>query len=182
MIFHPPWQTKITIISCRTKVRSFISWTQTEHTLTTLKKENELSVVYKLTNLVRWTNQNVCTGLQIFQMNLHIFNKIKISKNVKRKTKKHLQYRAKKERKTDPFDEVRVFDQTKSAPKRVVDGGAMCLELGGESSVNHGTTPCLLYQTLQQCCCFLQPHLSLSSFSLYSSLPWDLQRQKASPL
>ena len=52
-------------------------------------------------------------------------------------------------READPFNEFRVFNQTKSTPKRVINGSAMPLELGGESTINHRTTTGLAYQILE---------------------------------
>lgn len=43
------------------------------------------------------------------------------------------------ERKSYPLNEVGLFDQTKSAPKRVVNGGAVSLKLGSEASINDST-------------------------------------------
>lgn len=40
---------------------------------------------------------------------------------------------------------MRIFDEAKSAPKRVINGGAVTFELGGESAVHNGATTGFLY-------------------------------------
>ena len=61
------------------------------------------------------------------------------------------------------FDKMRVFDQTESTPKRVVNGSSMPFQLGGETSVNDGTTSGILNQIIQRCLLLLDvAHFSLS--------------------
>lgn len=93
-------------------------------------------------NLVGWSDQNISTGLQVFQMNLQKWEKQVF---IWTKTKAHFRRKERSEgidetwKKSYPLDEVGLFDQTKSAPKRVVNGGAVSLKLGSEASINDST-------------------------------------------
>lgn len=64
---------------------------------------------------------------------------------------------------TNPFDELRIFDERNSTPQRVVNGGAVNLKLGSETTVDHRTTAAFLYQIFQQCRFFLQNHFEINS-------------------
>lgn len=62
-------------------------------------------------------------------------------------------------RKSYLLDKMRVIDETEGTPKRVIDDSTMSLKLCSESSINHSTTSCLLYQIFQWR--LIIPHLSL---------------------
>jgi len=62
---------------------------------------------------------------------------------------KERKWQRERERERYPLDEIRVFDETESAPERVVDDSTVSLKLRSEASVHHRTTSRLLYQILQ---------------------------------
>lgn len=124
-------------------------------------------------NLVRRSDENISAGFQIVQVylrNLKISTQTQhSSEQLDREIQSNGEENGYRERHTHthPFDEVGLFDEADGAPERVVDGSAVPLQLGGEASVHHSTTPCFLYYILQRRGNgLLQSHLSLATVSL----------------
>lgn len=117
-------------------------------------------------------DQDISTSLQILHVDLH-FTRIlcllfqdkgkhfltpSVSNNPNNqsppmRTERYASRRAPREQwglGTHSLDKMRVFDQAKGAPERVVDGSAVLLELRREPAVDHRAPARSLYQILQR--------------------------------